>query len=413
MPRHSFLHQFESLILAIALSTLLISCGDSFRADSIDGANELQSSESQPSEGGKEADPQNHQHSGQSQNQINSTGVVPSAVFAEPSAQYSPSIMVDQWDHNKVKLWYCDYQLGGGTDWDQVSTRQASSLSQIGWTPKTRALSNRQLDSGQNGYSYDEGKYICDPSVIRGYWNFSFQDPQGRLQQGPFGYALYYTNNERSVENRLGAMNVVRVAFSKDGFNWHKCSDCGPRRNGRIIEPEGSFTPGREEYGVGTQVAMSTDAGSGVRMVFFEVTNTGVYRHWVRHSKDGVNFGSRVLLNSKGLDQVSLPYPAIAIAPGHDGYYYLAKVSNQYQTISIFRIPHAGLTNSKYTWQKVAQTSSVVGYHMQTEPGFLTDSYGALVDRSPKTLFFACSTQKPQSIQGNPALTWDMCKAEF
>lgn len=305
---------------------------------------------------------------------------------SQPGWDYSPSAMSDL--DGKEKVWWCGDKNGhdvikyservGGGAWSQPQVvLQASSFTGVplSW----------------------EGELTCDPTVVRGAWNYNGVS---------YGYAMYYTTNDPSASvsnNRIG------LAFSKNGISWVKYTYAPVIYDGDA----------ENQYGTGQAVAMSTNAGSGVRVFYTFVAHDGSIHYFVRESEDGIIFGGKSEISQSGLmlngmSGISHRNTAIAIAPAsaNGGYaYYLANVCETYNDspngliwgtpkgVCVYRIGG----NSLYTgtWERVLDSGHIKP--VEVEPGFSTDIYG-YINSSDMYLYFACSGD------GDPS-SWELCQA--
>lgn len=258
-----------------------------------------------------------------------------------PNAQYSASMMVDQFDSGREKIWYCQY-LDASNPADPVAPRLAPNESDrdvIRYAHRSGGAWSSPVTV--QFFSFDrtaspaallpsdpsDSRYMCDPSVIRGYWNIPSLDP---FSTAPFGYALYYTTSSprgarfgsptsNCVEN--GGFDArIRVAFSRDGVNFYRYPD--PVVVSAL--PAGCNAPGDSfVYGAGQQVAFSADAGAGVHLVYTDVIPGSNPEYWYKYSPNGVDFLPAQKITTNGLPawgtsagQRTPLNPAIAFAPG-------------------------------------------------------------------------------------------------
>ena len=288
---------------------------------------------------------------------------------------YSPSWMVDQFDYNKEKMWWCSES--NGTDVIRYSEKSQQGV----WsTPKIVFAHTANAPSW-------EGVFVCDPSVVRGAFSVRLT-PNGPLQN--FSYAMYYTTND-PVTNNNPSNNRVGVAFSNDGVNWQRYY------NYVIHKP--SYA-----YGSGQQVAFNTNGGSSIGIVYTFVESFNKIYYYYSLSNDGVNFGAPQPISTQGLSVnglpgVSLLAPALAFAPVFEGqqyYYYLANVCKTYggpdqapKSVCVYRIPMTNL--SQGVWERIVDPGDVKP--VEFEPGFRADAWGWMSGGllSPVTLGMGCS----------------------
>lgn len=292
---------------------------------------------------------------------------------SQPGWDYSPSAMNDL--DGKEKVWWCGEQ--NGHDVIKYSERTASGF----WSQPQIVLQAGIFTKAPLSW---EGEMTCDPTVIRGAWNYNGT---------PYGYAMYYTTNDPSTSvsnNRIG------LAFSKNGTSWVKY----------IYSPVIYDGAAGNQYGTGQPVAISSNGGSGVRIFYTFVDHDGSIHYFVRESTNGINFGGKSEISQNGLmlngaPGISHRNAAIAIAPAsaNGGYaYYLANVCETYNDnpdgvtwgtakgICVYRIRG----DSLYTgvWERVLDSGHIKP--VEVEPGFSTSIYG-YINSSDIYLYFACS----------------------
>lgn len=319
---------------------------------------------------------------------------------------YSPSFMVDQWDNNKEKVWWCGQSSGvdpvktwardsGGTDsfnnFHKDVIYYAERPAGGSWSAPQVVLSNM----GGN-FSAWENSWVCDPTVVRGAWTYKGAN---------YGYAMYYTagpgSNDRVQQKqyRTGG-NRLLLAYSNDGKTWVKY--------GPVVE---SAYPDGANYAAGQGQAFNTNNGAAVTLFYTDVDVSGTPKYYIRESTDGETFGDKREISYAGLPATQRSYqnPAAAFAPSSNGYYFLALVDSTVgggnwghaTGVSVYRIPKAQVYTG--TWTKVVTKGNVKP--TMVEPGFRTDAYGNITSLPVITIYSGCS----DSIGNEGA--WDLCWA--
>lgn len=309
-------------------------------------------------------------------------------LFDQPGWDYSPSAMLDM--DGKEKVWWCGHLDGH----DVIKYRERTATGP--WSaPLVVLQSNRFLPAADMAW---EGIHTCDPSVIRGTWNYFGTT---------YAYALYYTTERPGT---AGLDNRIGVAFSNDGKTWTK-------HEAAVIDEGITGT-----YGTGQSVAWSASGGAGVRSVYTFVDAAGAIKYYYREAFDGVNFGPRRELSQAGLSLNGVPgishaNPAIGFAPGtyqNRYFYYLVNVCETHnngpygpehpewgtaKAICVYRAE--GEDAFTGTWTRILDSTHVKP--VEVEPGFLTNLYGALDGLLPNI-----SVNHGCSGSGDPS-TWEIC----
>ncbi|WIX05304.1 hypothetical protein [Xanthomonas oryzae] len=258
-------------------------------------------------------------------------------------------------------------------------------------------LQSNRFEQGSPLLSW-EGIHTCDPTVIRGHWNYLGTD---------YSYIMYYTTERPGSD---GIDNRIAVAFSKDGKTWKK--------HPSPVIHDGD--PGT--YGTGQSVAWSANGNAAVRTIYSYVDNNGQITYFFRESADGINFGERRQLSQAGLtlngvDGISHAKPALGFAPGsYEGkyFYYMASVCEAHldspygpsfqewgtaKGVCVYRAEGEDAFTGR--WTKILDSAHVKP--MEVEPGFLTNIYGSLDGILPNiSINYGCSGS------GDPN-TWEIC----
>lgn len=304
--------------------------------------------------------------------------------------EYSPSVMHDALDNNKIKIWWCaenQSNLYEVISYQEIRADGSRTAPQI-------VLKANSTIPGAPAIAW-EGHRACDPTVIRGSWTYHGVN---------YTYAMYYTTEQPSPPTAVDSARIG-MAYSNDGINWVKRVEAAVI-NGGNVSPY---------YGTGASVAWSVSGGSAVRMLYLDVTNTGLTRHFYVEAPNGYDFGMPTQMSYNGLSfdgiaGINYYHPAVAIAPAvyQNGYYfYLAMVcetagpaNGHYGTgVCVYRT--AGLTGlTSGTWQKVLDPAHV--RKVENQPGFATDQWGGLVSLPKIGVYLACGDDAWPG-------TWGMC----
>lgn len=397
--------------------------------------------------------------------------IVGNSLVDSYSWDYSPSFMIDQFDSNKSKMWWCGND-GAGHDVVKYMERPSSGGSFTAPQAVLSApndlstsignddlLAKNSLSSGgstpNKRYSW-EGRFLCDPTVVRGSFHVALPTgPGGQAidtrtipafaSKGPFTYALYYTTNFPGTENVGGKGNTIGVAFSHDGKQWWRhpkpiISDCltvNPTTNNYNLNnslcPTGDGSPGNQgKYGVGQAVAFSVDGLATIRFVYFKDTAQGS-DFLVATSSNGYTFSNFGRMNNSGLVWRTAPPFRIhvrAVAPanrnGANSFYMVTScgastgtMANSQQLeygerLCIYKRPFSSdwlslLDTNSTPWQLVGETNvdptppstppsypvKLTAFPVQVEPGFKTDAFGWVqgAASSPISIMFGCSNK--------------------
>lgn len=290
---------------------------------------------------------------------------------------YTPSWMVDQFDGNREKIWWCSQSEG--VDVIRYSVRLPGGI----WSGPKIVFQHTPSAPAW------EGVFVCDPSVVRGSFAIRLV-PNGALQD--FSYAMYYTTND-PISNGNPDNNRVGVAFSNNGVDWQ-------RYHNYVIYRK----PNQNAYGTGQQVAFSASGGAGVNLIYTFVESYNKISYYYSQSADAVTFSNPSLVSTNGLTVngspgIALRSPALAFAPSFDGkdyHFFLANVCETYgdvtgepKRICTYRLPMTKL--SQGTWERIINPGDVKP--VQFEPGFRADAWGWLSGalRQPVTLGMGCT----------------------
>ncbi len=217
-----------------------------------------------------------------------------------------------------------------------------------------------------------DGRYTCDPSVIRGDFNYN---------GAAYTYALYYT----ATDLIDGTNNRIGLAFSNNGVTWTRCAQ------NPIIFPAERDT---RSYGAG-QAATYRDAVGELVLLHTDTSAGGVF---ARTSADGINFGAPARLSDDGASPFGNNdfaydssggqiYAAIEL-PGRPG-------DREVSTISLYRIPADRLATGH--WERLATVdTSLTGSYLNHSPGFVRDASGML-DATRLELYFSEGNNDPET----------------
>lgn len=252
---------------------------------------------------------------------------------------------------------------------------------------------------------WDEA-YTCDPSVIKG----AFVDPDNATT---YSYAMYYTATDRGPHgidagtSLDGTNNRVGIAYSNDGVHWVKYS-ANP-----IIYPQVYPT---NAYGAGQAATYNGDGVAGVYLFATDTSTSRGVRMWVRHTTDGIHFGSPTLISNAGL--VSGSAPAMA----NSDYAYDYKSNQFYAAIELparntgdretyrlglYIMSASNLLGGTGTWTpKGYIDSNLTGSYLNHSPGLVRDNFGNVTPFLPTVeVIFAEGTNDPS--------TWNLAEATW
>ena len=302
--------------------------------------------------------------------------VVPGGpLFTRDDYDYAPSVIQEG---SVVHFWWC-----GGTGTADFIYYRSVDLNGPSWSDIVPVLTPTQ--------GAWDGKYTCDPSVIRG----AFVNP---ADSGTYSFAMYYTG----TDDADGLNGRIGVAFSNNGVDWVKYPN-------PVIAPQGDAS---QLYGAGQPSTYNGDGQSGIWLFHFDNTTEAGRRVWVRYTSDGINFGSPTLLSNNGAPLSDNSDFAFDYSTG---YFYAAialpwpLVSGDRETTGFVfaKMPAADLLSGQGTWEVLAQVdTSVTGAYLNHSPGLLRDGYGNVTPFFPFIeAFFAWG---PNEVPG-----WDLTWAAW
>jgi hypothetical protein len=253
-----------------------------------------------------------------------------------------------------------------------VSSNTHTSVSKVLWAT-----------SPQGGSSYDEDG-ACNPAVVAGQFSYGGTT---------YSLALYYVVtttcvNQGSSCNEDGENNDIMVAFSNNNTSWTK--DPTPVVTYQSACPKG-------DYGVGSPSAYNQNGAGGIILFYVKactndpLNSSSGFSMAEASSTNGFTFGAPTAITTNGM-----PTAPADVYFGYDyskQYWYAAvgfsttlgtreKPPYPYQedggyTVSLFRIPVAGLTTGSSPWQLLDNfDTSLDGYELNQTPGLLRDEYG-------------------------------------
>lgn len=358
--------------------------------------------------------------------------IIPNKVGGQNAWDYSPSAMID---YGVEKVWWCSGPGPGDASPNLIRDviRYKERINNGPWIPSDQGLIVFDPNQGRDAQYKPswEGKYVCDPTVIRGNWSLI---PAGAAVAKAYTYAMYYGASDPLTDHIGGYNNRIGVLFSQDGKTWDRPAklNAAPLVHDSVLSPN---------YGSGMPVAVRTGISSGVTLVYSfsnqDLYGNSISEYRIRQSIDGVNFGNFSLMTQRGFgvegfvggvpttenNRLSFKSPAIAFASGYyltsgnnlTYVYYVAGVCQTYgvnpgqnvlfgdaRGLCVYRIPASQVTNPLASWSKVL-VSQAYGFPNNTKPvqaeaGFLTDIYGNILGAgSPNNpssfinLKFACS----------------------
>jgi hypothetical protein len=275
-------------------------------------------------------------------------------VIARSGYDYGPSVIEDG---GIQRFWWCG--LSNGTD----------HILYQSYNPSTRTWSPSQPVSvlaPVAGSSW-EGRFVCDPSVVRGQFTYL-----GRS----YAYALYYTATSDDTGGGIG--NRIGVAFSNDGINWTRYA------GNPIIRP--SSMDGT--YGAGQSAVWNRDGRSSITLFYTDTSGKGLF---TASSADGITFGAPTKLSTAttegghllrwnsdfAIDSTTgLLYAAV---PGYFRRATRAGEHSETYEIGLYRLPYAQALAGTGTWEFLANIdTNLTGHALNFAPGFRRNGYGDL-----------------------------------
>ncbi len=294
-------------------------------------------------------------------------------LFGMPGYNYAPSIIAAG---DVRQVWWCGYGAIPGTAFQtdviyyraiNVATGEVSPTQTVFWP--------------QQGQW--DGRYTCDPSVIRGQFRSGGQS---------YGYALYYTATDRDD----GTNNRIGVAFSNDGVNWVRYAQ------NPVIYPENYPTA---TYGAGQAATCNRDGLAAIVLFHTDLSGAGVL---VRTSTDGINFGAPTALPQSGTTLVE--NNDFAYDPQADTFYGAVEFpviagDRESSAFGLYRITAGQLFAGTGSWEQLGTVDpATTGAHLNHSPGLVRDGFGNL-DPQHLEAYFSEGTNDPS--------TWTLYSARW
>jgi hypothetical protein len=275
-------------------------------------------------------------------------------VISRSGYDYGPSIIED---NGIQQFWWCG--LYNGTD---HILYQAYDSNTKRWSP-SQPVSVLAPVSGSSW----EGRFVCDPSVVRGQFNYL---------GSTYTYALYYTATSDATGGGVG--NRIGVAFSNDGITWKRYA------GNPILKPKSPDG----SYGAGQSAVWNRDGRSNITLFYTDTTAGGIL---TASSTDGINFGATTKVSASTTEGGSLVrwnadfaidsstgllYAAIP------GYFRVASRAGEHSEtheIGLYRMPYAQALAGTGTWEFLANIdTNLTGHALNFAPGFRRNGYGDL-----------------------------------
>ncbi len=288
-----------------------------------------------------------------------------SELFGLPGYSYAPSVIADG---NFLQVWWCGYGAIPGTTFqtDVIYYRTRDTA--------TGAMSTPQIVFWPEPGQWD-GRYTCDPSVIRGRFQSGGQD---------YSYALYYTATDRTD----GTNNRIGVAFSNDGVTWSRYAQ------NPVIYPHTFPT---SSYGAGQAATCNRDGAGGIVLFHTDHSGGGVL---VRASSDGINFSAPAALPRQGA--IPIQNNDFAYDPEDDSYYGAIELpvkagDRETSGFGLYRMPASQLLAGTGAWEQLASVgTATTGAHLNHSPGLVRDGFGNLEPQRVE-VYFARGTNDPNT----------------
>jgi hypothetical protein len=265
-----------------------------------------------------------------------------------PGWDYSPSWMADS-VLGRERLWWCSDRAGPESPAGEGDVVKYSE-SEPG--AGTWAAPRVVLSPAMEGW---EGPCVCDPSVIRGQFQY-----QGQT----YAMVMYYTASPTCTTN-----NAIGLAFSNDGVKWEKY---GGNPVIRTAWPEGAAA----RYGAGQPQVYNATGGSGLWMMHVDTpAPSGIAAQYVRATTDGMRWGPLAQITQQGLPERSFGAVGWAYNSLDDHWHIIVadiREAGLPVGLNLYRIPTAQLLSG--TWVKVATIPAGAAQPHQFEAGLRTGS---------------------------------------
>lgn len=310
----------------------------------------------------------------------------PNRFIDSPSWDYSPSWMADTVT-GKDRVWWCSdrwsqYENEPQGEGDVI--KYAENPSATGFPQIYQTVLTPSRDANGNFTSW-EGPCVCDPSVVRGAFNFNGSS---------YGMVMYYTASQQCwTDNKIG------VAFSNDGINWIK--------NPAPIISTNFSNNAIQRYGAGQPQARNVNGASGITLWHRDTPEQGPSNFYERYASDGINFGPATALSLNGIQRGITENASIALSPSAPYHLFLATAMPDL-SLGIYKIPYEDRFSG--TWQNIAIIPRTDGNDV-FEPGFRTDIFGNLTNLSSPYHWIAAACGNYYS--NSSPTEWHLCETFF
>lgn len=228
-----------------------------------------------------------------------------------------------------LQIWWCGGDPNSGSD--HIYYRHINVDAQV-YDPIIDVLQ-------PTGGTWDS-IHTCDPSVVRGQWQFP---PNSGTT---YSYAMYYTGTDdigNPSAGQNGVNNGLGVAYSNDGINWVKYP--------YPIFRNPSTTPA--SYGVGEASVYSADGQSALWMFILQAPPPGGtgQSYGLYYSDDGLHLGSRGTVSTKGVIGSFISEADFAYDYNTQNMYMVTSRINDQSQLDIYRIKFNDILNG--TWSQI------------------------------------------------------------